>query len=116
MAVRFVVILGLADSVSPAKAGEVRGIEIWFALVVERQAGLDARHVGDMDKGGLGHFPFTFRALAGQQVPPAAFGAQELAGPGDLEALGYGFARFAAGDRFWHGKSSLEYQGSSLTQ
>jgi hypothetical protein len=40
--------------------------------------------------------------------------ANNLAGPGDLEALGHGFARFAACYCFWHWKRRKKLAGAIL--
>ena len=79
-----------------------RGIK--NGLLDEGEAGFDAGHVRLVDEGGLRHFAFQLRALAGEQVSAAALRAHEFSGGGDSEPLGHGLAGFAAGDGFWHEK------------
>lgn len=84
------------------------------ALVAERQAGLDAVHIGLIDHCGFRHVAFLVGVFARHQVSPGSVVANNLAGPGDLEALGHGFARFAACDCFWHWKRGKKLAGEIL--
>lgn len=56
---------------------------------------------------------FLVGVFTRQQVPPGSVVANNLAGPGDLEALGHGFARFAACYCFWHWKRGKKLAGAT---
>ena len=90
----------------------------WFSalLVAERQAGLDAIHIGLIDHCGFRHVAFLVGVFTRQQVPPGSVVANNLTGPGDLKTFGHGFARFAACDCFWHWKRGKNYQAWDAKQ
>ena len=84
--------------------------------MAERQVRLDPGHVGIVHEDGFRHVALFLGTLAGKKVAAAGFGALDFAGARDLKSFGHGLAGFATGDRFWHGKSQVEYQAAEAMQ
>ena len=68
----------------------------------EGQVRLDPMHVGVMDETGFCELPFALGVLGRHQVAAGGMGTQHFPGPRNLEPLGDGFSRFAAGDGLRH--------------